>query len=119
MPDIIPIGVSRCVRTVAQDDWRAHVELLGELDLARAPELDAHLRRHLRAGRRLLRLDTQRLEFIVCAALDVLVRTDAACRVRRGSMILSGVPGHLRRLLSILQLDGVLLVDCADRPAVV
>ena len=114
MSDVIPFGSGRCVRTVAQDDWRACIEVRGELDLARAPELEYQLGRHLRAGRRLLRLDTSQLEFIDCAALDVIVRADDRCRRDRGSLILSGAPAHLRRLLAVLGLDAVLLVDYAD-----
>lgn len=118
MPDSSVLDLIRCVRTVAQDEWRASIELRGEIDLACAPELEEHLAAHLAAGRRVLRIDTERLDFIDCTALHVLMRADAQCRERRGSLILSGVPGRLSRLLRVLGLDGVLLVDCADRAEV-
>lgn len=102
------------VETVADDEWRANVRLRGHLDLANADEILAELRRHVDAGRRLLRVDTTGVEFIDSTAMAALVTVDALCRAQQGSLILTGITPQVRRLLSVAELDRLLLVDNAD-----
>jgi anti-sigma B factor antagonist len=102
-----------CVRTRSCDDWRAAIELCGELDCGNADELRSELDRHLAAGRRVIRVDTSRLEFMDSTAMGVLVTASEECRRQHGSLILTGVRRPLRRLLGIAGLDEVLLVDTA------
>jgi anti-sigma B factor antagonist len=101
------------VRTIASDEWRAAIVLQGELDVATAPELRAELDRHLDAGRRVLRIDTQRLDFIDSTAIGELIRANQRCADAHGSLILTNVSARLWRVLEVTGLDSVLLVDTA------
>jgi anti-anti-sigma factor len=101
------------VRTIASDDWRAAVALHGEFDVANASELGAELGRHLDEGRKLIRVDARRVEFIDSTALDELISASERCRADHGSLILTNVPPCMRRLLAVTGLDQVLLVDTA------
>jgi anti-sigma B factor antagonist len=103
------------VRTVAQDEWRASVELCGELDIANAHQLVDELQMHLEAGRRVIRVDASQVGFMDSTAVGALVNASARCQEEHGSLILTGVPAQVRRLLQIAGLDQVLLVDTAYR----
>lgn len=101
------------VRTAASDEWRAAVILRGEFDVANAADIAAELHRHLDAGRRLIRVDARGVEFMDSTAIGELVRASERCRAAHGSLILTGVPHRLRRVLSLAGLDQLLLVDTA------
>ena len=101
------------VRTVAQDDWRALVELSGQLDIANASQLRDELDRHLDAGRRVLRVDAANVDFMDSTAVGALVAANSRCRQMHGSLILTGVRRPLARLLQVAGLDRILLVDTA------
>jgi anti-sigma B factor antagonist len=113
---VFPDRVARLttVRTTAQDDWRAAIQLCGELDIANAHELRDELTAHLDAGRRVLRVDASRVEFMDSTAVGAIVSASSQCRELHGSLILAGVRRPLQRLLKIAGLDQVLLVDTAD-----
>jgi len=104
-----------CVRTIAQDEWRAAVQLSGELDVANAAAITAELDAHIAAGRRVIRVDASAVEFMDSTALGALVHASVRCRNEHGSLILTGVPRSLQRLLQVAALDQILLVDTADR----
>jgi anti-anti-sigma factor len=87
------------VRTTAQDEWRAAIELAGHLD----------------AGRRVIRVDASRVEFMDSTAAGALAAATARCREHHGTLILTGVRRPVQRLLELAGLDRVLLVDTADR----
>jgi anti-sigma B factor antagonist len=101
------------VRTIASDDWRAAIVLQGELDVANAHELRTELDAHLAAGRRVIRVDTQRLDFIDSTALGELIRATQRCAEEHGSLILTNVSPRLWRILEVTGLDNVLLIDTA------
>lgn len=103
-----------CVRTTAQDEWRAAIQLCGELDIANARDLSRELDAHLDAGRRVIRVDASAVDFIDSTAVGELVNANARCRELHGSLILTGVRRPLQRLLHIAGLDQVLLVDTAN-----
>ena len=103
------------VRTTAEDDWRASVELCGELDIANAHQLGDELDRHLRDRRRVIRVDASQVTFMDSTAVGSLVTASARCRDEHGSLILTGVPAQVLRLLKVAGLDQVLLVDSAYR----
>jgi len=103
-----------CVRTIAADEWRAAIQLCGEIDIANADQLRQELNDHLEAGRRVIRVDTNRVDFIDSTAVGALVEASERCRVEHGSLILTGVRRPLQRLLQVAGLDQVLLVDTAD-----
>lgn len=101
------------VRTIAADEWRAAIALQGELDVANAPELRAELARHLDAGRRVIRVDLQRVEFMDSTAMGELISATERCAADHGSLILTNVPPRLYRVLALTKFDQVLLIDTA------
>jgi anti-sigma B factor antagonist len=101
------------VRTTASDEWRAALALNGELDVANAHELRAELNRHLDAGRRVIRVDVSRVEFMDSTAISELIAANDRCLAEQGSLILTNVPARVWRLLTVAGLDKVLLVDTA------
>lgn len=101
------------MQTISSDDWRAVVQLCGEFDLSNAVELRAELNGHIDAGRRVLHVDAAAVTFVDSTALGELVTASQRCRSENGSLILTGVPERMRRLLMIAGLDHVLLVDTA------
>jgi anti-sigma B factor antagonist len=106
------------VRSTASDQWRAALALSGEIDLAMAPDLRTELERHLDAGRRVIRVDMSEVSFIDSSAIGELIRATEWCRREHGSLILTGVPLRVRRLIALGGLDAVLLVDTVgDGPA--
>jgi anti-sigma B factor antagonist len=101
------------VRTIACDEWRAAIALQGELDVANAHELRAELDRHLVAGRRVIRVDAQRVDFMDSAAIGELIAASQRCAADHGSLILTNLPARLWRMLRLTGFDQVLLVDTA------
>lgn len=102
------------IQTVSADDWRASVVLRGEFDAANADDLRAELNQHLGDGRRVIRVDARAVEFMDSTAIGELVTASQRCRTEHGSLILTGVPARLQRLLTVAGLDQVLLVDTAE-----
>jgi anti-anti-sigma factor len=102
------------VRVLATDATRAAAELHGEMDLAAADLLAKVLDNQLAAGRRFVRLDLSRLEFLDGAGLDVLINAHDRLLAARGMLTLTGLAPRIARLLRITHLDQALYV--ADRP---
>jgi anti-anti-sigma factor len=118
MPDatiVFPDRVERVtrVRTIAADEWRAAIVLQGELDVATAGELRAELALHLDAGRRVIRVDAQRVSFMDSVALGELIGATKRCAEEHGSLILTNVPPSLWRVLTLTGFDKLLLIDTA------
>jgi len=101
------------VRTVASDEWRAAIALHGEFDVANARELRAELTNHIDAGRRVIRVDLQRVSFIDSAAIGELIDATRRCSSEHGSLILTNVSAGLYRVLKRTGFDTLLLVDTA------
>jgi Anti-anti-sigma regulatory factor (antagonist of anti-sigma factor) len=102
------------VETLTCDEFRALVELRGELDLVAVDAVRAELCGHVDAGRRVLRVDTSAVTFMDPTVLGALVEAHNRCQSVHGSLILTGVPDRLRRLLALAALDQVLLIDTAS-----
>jgi anti-sigma B factor antagonist/stage II sporulation protein AA (anti-sigma F factor antagonist) len=100
--------------TVSTDEWRAVVELKGEIDLANVAQLRSELSRHIESGRRVLHVNARALTFIDSSAIGELVTASRRCREGGGTLILTEVPPRLHRLISIAGLEQVLLVDTAS-----
>lgn len=83
----------------------SRVAVIGELDLAGVPELEARL---AACGGDVV-LDCAGLTFVDAAGLGVLARTQKACEDRGVKFTLLDPPRCLTRLLSITGLDAVLL----------
>lgn len=101
------------VRTIASDDWRAAIALHGEFDVANAHEVRDELKKHLDAGRRVIRVDLQRVSFMDSTALGELINATRRCTAEHGSLILTNVSASLYRVLKATGFDNVLLVDTA------
>jgi anti-sigma B factor antagonist len=105
------------VRTVSSDQWRAALELRGDLDLAIAPQLRSELEQHLDAGRRVLRVDMGEVSFVDSTVLGELILASEWCRREHGTLILTSVPPRVQRLISLAGLESVLLIDTVpDEP---
>jgi anti-anti-sigma factor len=102
------------VETTASDEWRATVELRGEFDVANAAVISDALTRHLDEGRRVIRVDARAVGFMDSTAMARIAQASERCRAVHGSLILTGVPRQLQRLITIAGLDEVLLVDTAS-----
>ena len=96
--------------TELRETARVRFALRGELDLATAGLLAAHLRR-LREHRDTVVLDLDELEFIDAAGLRVILR--AAHDARSDGWVFTVTRGSapVRRLFELLDLDAVLPVD--------
>lgn len=106
-----PADLVSQVRTTGADEWRAALRLTGDVDATVAPQLRAELDRHLDAGRRLIRIDLREVSFVDSVVLGELVRASQWCLREQGSLILTGVPARIARLISRGGLDSVLLIN--------
>ena len=105
------------VRTIATDEWRAAIALHGEFDIANAHELGAELAKHIDEGRRVIRVDLQRVSFIDSAAIGELINATRRCNTEHGSLILTNISAGLYRVLARTGFDKVLLIDTAGGSA--
>lgn len=105
------------VRTIATDEWRAAIALHGEFDIANARELRAELAKHIDEGRRVIRVDLQRVSFIDSAAIGELINATRRCNTEHGSLILTNISAGLYRVLARTGFDKVLLIDTAGGAA--
>lgn len=101
------------VRTIAADEWRAAIALHGEFDIANAHELRAELAKHIDDGRRVIRVDLERVSFMDSAAIGELINATRRCNAEHGSLILTNVSAGLHRVLTLTGFDKVLLIDTA------
>jgi len=101
------------IRTIATDEWRAAIALHGEFDVANAQELGAELAMHIDAGRRVIRVDLQRVSFMDSTAFGELINATRRCAAEHGSLILTNISAGLYRVLKLTGFDNVLLVDAA------
>lgn len=104
-----PAGHRATLTTIRQDRARALVRATGEWDLANAEQLGDLIDRHIDAGRRFVRLDLSTVTFLDCACLDVLEVAHRRLLAARGTLVLTGLPARVARVLRITGLDDVLL----------
>jgi anti-anti-sigma factor len=97
------------IRCDEYDRHRATITLEGEMDLGCADALRAELRRHLKLGRRVVRVDMYAVTFIDTAMLGVLLDAHRAWLAMRGTLVLIGVDGPTLRLLRLTRLDREML----------
>ena len=116
------------IRTIATDEWRAAIALHGEFDeavwAAPTPDVQARLlvllnqpgkalAMHIDAGRRVIRVDLQRVSFMDSTAIGELINATRRCAAEHGSLILTNISAGLYRVLKLTGFDNVLLVDAA------
>ena len=94
--------------TIRQDRTRTLVRAEGEWDLANAHVLADALAEHERAGRRFVRLDVSAVTFLDCTCLEVLAAAHVRLLGARGTLVLTGVPARVMRLLNLAGLEQVL-----------
>jgi anti-anti-sigma factor len=98
------------ITTSNSDTFRSQLCVVGDLDDATCGLLGAVLEQQLAAGRRYVRVDVSGVPFIDTAGVAVLVEMHRAFLARRGTMIILGAGPRIRRVLALLELDGVLLL---------
>jgi anti-anti-sigma factor len=108
-------GHGLTITIAKRDQARAGVRLVGELDLASVPILEACLENLLAVGTRYIRADVSGLSFIDCAGLGALLAAHHAFLQDRGTLVITGASGQTRRLMRIAGLDDVLFI-AADAP---
>ena len=116
LPRIHPSGTEQSsdskgrasLTTIRQDRTRTLVRADGEWDLANAHVLADALAEHQRAGRRFVRLDISAVTFLDCTCLEVLAAAHVRLLGTRGTLVLTGVPARIMRLLSLAGLAQVL-----------
>lgn len=93
-----------------QDDRRnevARLALLGELDLATAPELDEHLVRVEQDGVRAVLLDLRDLTFVDSTGLRTFLEAQRRAAENGHRLVLIGANDQLRKLLQITKTEYV------------
>ena len=80
----------------------------GDLDLACADRLRSELDTQLRSGRRHIRVDAARVRFLDGTVLGVLFEAHSRLLARGGTLVLTGTPARVQRLLGLTGLDRVL-----------
>jgi anti-anti-sigma factor len=109
-PGAIWDGFGLTITISKRDALRASADLLGDIDLASAPILQACLQCEVAEGRRYLQLDLSAVTFVDCAGLNVILAAHHDLLARRGTLILTGASARARRLVRLAQLDRVLFI---------
>jgi anti-sigma B factor antagonist len=86
------------------------VKLAGQLDLMNLQSLK-HEIDTLAPGIVYMVIECESLNLIDSAGFGALLQADAACKARKGRLILSGMPDRLRKILRLTRLDTVLVVS--------
>jgi anti-sigma B factor antagonist len=95
----------------ASDGHTAWIRVVGELDLATSPQLEAVLREATVRGRRIV-LDLRALTFIDCAAAAVIVRSSHHARQMEARLVLVRGPAQVDRLFALTgSADGLEIID--------
>lgn len=109
------VGHGLTITIAKRDAMRAGLRIVGELDLASVPILEACLENLLAVGSRYIRADLSGLSFIDCAGLGALLRAHNEFLAARGTLVITGAGPQTRRVMRIAALEDVLFV-AADAP---
>lgn len=85
------------------------LHLLGELDMATAPQVEDRVDELVAADRCQLLLDLAGLDFCDSAGLNAFIRGDRRCQRHGGWLRLTGARGHVARVIELSGLDEVLV----------
>lgn len=101
----------------AQEPCRVVVRVLGELDIATAPRLAAHLQLHLNALRPAMTLvvDLTDVGFVAVKGLSTLIEAARCARSRGCGFSVIGCSAQVLRIVDILDARTVLEVTPSDR----
>ncbi len=95
---------------IRSDIHCSRVALIGELDLASAPQLQRVLDELRRDGFAEIVLDLARLDFLSAIGLEVFAHADDQLRAVGGRLVLTRPGPRARRILAITGLDTVLTI---------
>ena len=95
---------------IRSDIHCSRVALIGELDLASAPQLQRVLDELRRDGFAEIVLDLAKLDFLSATGLEVFVHTDDQLRAVGKRLVLTRPGPRARRILAITGLDTVLTI---------
>jgi anti-sigma B factor antagonist len=109
------VGHGLTITVAKRDALRASLRLVGELDLASMPILQACLENQRATGSRYVRADLSGLSFIDCAGLGALLTAHHEFLAARGTLVIIGANAQARRVMHIAGLEDVLFV-AADYP---
>lgn len=85
------------------------VHLVGELDMATAPELFQRIEDLVEADHCRILLELAALDFCDSAGLNAFIRGDRRCTANGGWLRLTSAHGHVARVISLSGIDEVLL----------
>ena len=88
--------------------------MVGDIDLASAPTLEAEIGRHHGVD---VVVDLTRVEFIDSAGLVVLIKQQERIRASGAELTLSVSPGPVTRLLELTGLAGAFPIISSEGPA--
>jgi anti-sigma B factor antagonist len=94
----------------------SRLSICGEVDLATAPDLEQALHNAERRMPQRIVLELSALRFIDSSGLHLLCTAHARAEEHGRSLVLEGAPPHIRNLLGIVGLNGLLSdADAAPR----
>ena len=99
---------------VVSNEGEVTVVVAGELDLSSTPRLDQLLDDLATGGAPDVALDMTRVTFCDVQGVRALLKATETMRARGRRLVVRRPPVSLRRLITLLALDGCLLVD--DKP---
>ncbi len=97
-----------------QDQGTPRLVLSGELDLASAEELEAHLKQLEASEPDVLVLDLRELEFMDSTGLRTVIAADARAKDRGGRLIVVRAPEEVDRVFRLTRMDQHL--EVVDQP---
>lgn len=104
--------------SVERRDGHAVLHLTGELDVGGAPRVREALMAAIEAGERHVVVDCSGLDFLDSTGIGVLVAARTRARAAGGSLLLTGAPPALERLLAVTGVDSLFRLEPPGRPAV-
>ncbi len=108
-----PAGESH-LRTALSDDG-AVLDVLGELDVASAPQFDAAVQLLISGSRDRVTVRMADVSFIDSSGLGALLRADRVARAHGRTFAIRDASDRVRRLLALTALDATL---CLEAPPV-
>jgi anti-anti-sigma factor len=104
----MPDPIFRVTVRAAEDN--VSVELVGELDVSTAPELQRHVD-EIVAARGDVLVDCSELAFADSSGLDTLIRLAKSLREQQRRLVLSNVRPIVRRAIEVLQITDLVQLD--------
>ena len=92
------------------DQPAALLRIVGELDVASSPQLEAELTALLDAGNVHIVIDMAGVQFIDASGIGTLVTAADRARAAGGGIVLSRPTGRVKRVIDMLKLNGALPV---------